>query len=148
MRCLLFNFVTLLLLLLTPVVFPACTAHQESIPAPATDCERVATWVKTTHPKSGTYPGLDLPSSFRSLATDGKVDAVVLSDGRIILLFKTSIGWKGNWSGFIYASSPLKSSEMGKDYYGRPKLMIVGLQDHFVEQKVDDQNFKVSFDLN
>ena len=75
------------------------------------------------------------------------VDAVVLPGGRIILLFKTSLGWHHNWSGVIYSSSPLQQSDVGQDAYGRPMIQVNGLEEHFIERKVNDRHYEVAFDL-
>ncbi len=118
------------------------------------DCERVITWVRSSHSAPGTHSDLALPSQFQGFSADGKVDAVVLADGRVVLLLKTWVGWKDNWSGIIYSSSPLKPSEISKDYYGRPRIWISDtpqgpsiLEDHFIEAKVNDRLYFVAFDL-
>jgi hypothetical protein len=83
-----------------------------------------------------------------------EVDAVVLKDGTVILLLKTSLGWHHNWSGIIYSSSPLTPSEINDDSYGRPQVWISGkpdgpnlLEDHFIETKLNDCLYFVAFDL-
>ncbi len=71
----------------------------------------------------------------------------MLPDGRIVLLVKKMIGWKGNWSGKIYCTGAVKPNEIGRDAYGRPMLLFKGLSDHFIIKQIDSQHFEASFDL-
>jgi hypothetical protein len=50
---------------------------------------------------AGIYPKLSLPPAQAHLAADGLVDAAVLADGKVVLLFRTEIGWIGAWGGFV-----------------------------------------------
>src|SRR5438045_1938363 len=59
-------------------------------------CEAVAVWVKNNHPTPGAYPDLALPASSKSLTADHVVDAVMLPDGRVVLVLKTSVQWRHN----------------------------------------------------
>jgi hypothetical protein len=101
------------------------------------DCNEVIAWVKLGHPGPGCYVNLKLPPALAHLAIDGSVDAVVLEDGRTVLLFRTNIGWIGAWDGFIYCSGPLRLSEVGLsppdpgfvNNWGYPPLRIAGLGD-------------------
>jgi hypothetical protein len=120
------------------------------------DCERVISWVRSNHPAPGRYPDLHLPEEFRWLSINGGVDAVVLKDGRVILLLKTSIGWKENWRGVIYTSSPFEPCEMQNGSYGgRSEIYISDtpqgnnlLESHFIETKMNDRLYFAAFDLN
>jgi hypothetical protein len=109
------------------------------------DCEKLALWVKSIHPNPGSYRDLDLPASMRSLSADNTVDAVVLPDGRVVLMLKASIGYKGNWSGVIYASGSVTSGEIGTDPDGLSH--INGLPWHFIEKQVDARHFIVTSNL-
>ncbi len=113
------------------------------------DCDQVVAWVRATHPLAGKYPGLKLPPALRGLSDphDGTVDAVVLPDGRVFVLIRNSIGIHHNWWGFIHASAPLLPSEIGKDAYGRPQILIDGLDENFVDEKVNDRHYNAGFDL-
>jgi hypothetical protein len=111
------------------------------------DCDRLVTWVTANYPAAGTYPDIDLPAALSSLSETAKCDAVVLPDGRVIVLIQRSIGFKHNWSGVICTSAPLKPSEIGQDYYGRPLVEIDGLRDHVIFQQLDDTHYEVGFDL-
>ena len=100
------------------------------------------------------HADLALPAKFQWLSANGKVDAVVLTDGKFILLLKTFLGWHHNWSGIIYSSAPVKPSWIDKDYYGRPRIWISDtpegpnlLEDHFIETNVNDYLYFVTFDL-
>jgi MFS family permease len=101
------------------------------------DCNEVIAWVKLGHPDPGCYLNLKLPPALSHLAIDDSVDAAVLEDGRIVLLFRTVVGWIGGWGGFVYSSGPLEPSEVGLsrpdqgfvNNWGYPPLRIAGLGD-------------------
>ena len=113
------------------------------------DCDKVVAWVRATHSSAGKFPGLKLPPALRRVSdpNEGTVDAIVLPDGRIYVLIRSSLSWHHNWSGFIHGSAPLLPSEIGKDAYGRPVILIDGLREHFVHEKVNDRHYDVRFDL-
>ena len=111
------------------------------------ECEQTILWVGANYGKAGVYPRVALPSNLKSLSEDGTVDAVVLPDGRIVLLFKETLEWHHNWSGFVFTSAPLKPGEIGRDSYGRPTIQVNGLDEHFVEERVNDRLYRVRFDL-
>jgi len=111
------------------------------------DRVKLAAWVGMSYPVPGVHSDLVLPAQFRSLSADGNVDAIVMPDGRVVLLLKTSFSWHQNWSGFIFATGPILPAEVGTDAYSRPQVTIHGLSDHFVAKKVDDRHFAVAFDL-
>ncbi len=111
------------------------------------DLEIVAAWVRKTHPLPGVYYGVALPTSQHSLTADSATDAVVLPDGRVVLLLRATIGWHGNWWGIIYASGPLNPNEIGTDAYGRPTITIKGIPYNYIEKTVDLQHFNAAFDL-
>lgn len=110
-------------------------------------CAMLAAWVKATYPGPGACPDVPLPPSFTPLAADGSVDAVVLADGRVVLVLKTAPGWHHNWSGFIFASGPIQPNEIGTDPYGRPEVTIPGLPMHFIERPLDDRHILIRSDL-
>jgi hypothetical protein len=109
------------------------------------DCAQIVTSVKINHPAAGFYPNLVLPTSQRPFAEE--VDALVLPDGRIILVVKTLIVWHGNWRGTIYASGPITAGEIGTDAYGRPIIKIDGLPVHYIMKQVSPQHFDAAADL-
>jgi hypothetical protein len=131
----------LLVLSLCAVMFIA--ARWAAVRAFERDCREVAAWAKTTHPKAGSYTALPLPNSQRLLSGNGKVDAVLLADGRVVLVFRMSVSDSdnGHWSEIIYASGPIASAEIGKDPSGRSHILIDGLSEHVIEKQVDAQHF-------
>ncbi len=94
----------------------------------------------------GFHQGVALPTRFRSLTTDGTVDLVKTNDGRLIVLFKISVGWKGNYSGVLVSDDPLRPDEVGTDDYGRPSIRVRGLES-VIRRKIDDRHYEVFFDL-
>ena len=112
------------------------------------DCEQAISWVKTSHPDPGVYRQLALPAQFHRLAARGTVDAVVLPDGRIVLLLKETTGEHERRTGMIWSNSPLKPSEIGSDSRGRDRIRIDGIQDHYIGEKIDDRHYRVIFDLD
>ena len=101
------------------------------------DCERLISWVRSSHLAPGAHD-LALPAEFHWLSvTDGKVDATVLKDGRVILLLKTSFFGHdySNWRGILYCSAPLKPHEL-EGYFDR------------IDIKVNDHLYFVEFNLN
>ena len=115
--------------------------------ATARDFEQAITWAKINCPAPGTYPDLSLPAELRHLSADGHANGIVLPDGRIVLLLKTSLGWHHNWKGVIYSSHPLKPGEIGVDAYSRQRITIPGVEEHHVTKKVSERFYKVAFDL-
>ncbi|HZL38044.1 MAG TPA: hypothetical protein VFC78_22200 [Tepidisphaeraceae bacterium] len=109
-------------------------------------CDLLATWVKTTHP-AGAYPSIALPAGFADMSEDHTVNAVVLPDGRVVLLLRTSLGWHHNWSGTVYCTTPLQSADFGQDANGRPTINIKGLDDHYITEKASNHLYHVAFDL-
>ena len=116
------------------------------------DCEQVIAWVRSSHPAPGSYPGLPMPAEFRWLSIHGAVDAVVLKDGRVVLLLKTLLFGHDNdsWKGIVYSSSPLKPGELYKDDRGVWILIRDTPQDNYpfgvIETKVNDRLYFVEFD--
>jgi hypothetical protein len=111
-------------------------------------CADLAAWVKATYPAPDTHAGLRLPTQFHKLAADHSVDAIVFADGRVALMLKTSFWGHDCWSGVVYSSGPILSSEIGTDSYGRKQFLpFARLSDHHIEKQVDDRHFIVAFDL-
>ena len=114
------------------------------------NCEGVIAWVRSNHPAPGGYPGLPMPAEFRWLSVDGEVDAVVLEDGRVILLLKTLLYGHDNtsWKGIVYSSSPLKPDELSKigdqGQWIRKGDAPQGAY-YYIETKVNDHLYFVGF---
>ena len=113
------------------------------------DFEMVIRELKTSGLATGSHPTIALPASLRHMSYNGTVSAVVTNDGRLIVLFKTSVGWKGNYDGFVYSDAPLKTSELSTDYYGRPIIAIDGLEGDcpVIHKQINSRWFEVFFDL-
>jgi hypothetical protein len=94
----------------------------------------------------GYHADMPLADRFRTLSWNGKADVVRTLDGRLIVLFKTSIGYKGNFHGRICADAPLKADEVGTDSYGRRVILITPISS-VIERKIDDRCYLVYFDL-
>jgi hypothetical protein len=95
---------------------------------------------------AGFHQGVPLPARYRRLTPDGTVDLFKTSDGRLVVLFKTSVGWKQNYSGVIVSDRPLKPDEVGTDFAGRPAILIRGL-DVTIRRQIDARRYEVFFDL-
>lgn len=100
----------------------------------------------------GFQPGLhldvQLPPRFRPMTETGTVNLIATADGRTIVLFKTSIGWKGNYRGIVFSDAPLKSEEVvsgtGRD--SRSSILIDHFQT-FIRKRISDRQYEVFFDL-
>jgi hypothetical protein len=95
---------------------------------------------------AGYHADMPLGDRFRSLSWNGTVDVVRTLDGRLIVLFKTSIGWKGNYRGRICTDAPLKADEVGTDPYGRRAIFVRPISS-VIEKRIDDRCYAVYFDL-
>jgi len=118
------------------------------------DCAAVIAWVKSTHSAAGAYPQLSLPPPLAHLSTNGLVDAVVLKDGRVGLLFQAETPFLSYWRGFLYSSGPLTPSEVGLDHpdpwflahWGYPQLTIDGLPGGCIYNVFNSQEYLVGMD--
>jgi hypothetical protein len=110
------------------------------------DCEQAISWVRTSYPAPGVYRQLALPPQLHRLSARGTVDAVVLPDGRIVLLLKETVDEHEWRRGIIWSSSPPKSSEIDRTPHGRDRIRINGLQDVYVTVKIDDRHYHVLLD--
>jgi hypothetical protein len=129
------------LLVLCLCVMMFFVARWSAVRAFERDCQTVAAWVKTTHPTAGSYLAIPLPNSQRLLSGDGKIDAVVLPDGRVVLVARMAVVSDGHWLEIIYASGPIAPAEIGKDPSGRAHILINGLSENVVTKQVDAQHF-------
>jgi hypothetical protein len=78
------------------------------------------------------------------------VSFVKTTNGEIVVLLKTHVGWKGNYEGISYSTRPLSAKNIQKDYYGRQIVAIPGIDatSPVIERSVNPQCFLVYFDLN
>ena len=95
----------------------------------------------------GVYLKFALPASDSRLSFGGFVTVVVEADGRVLVLFKESIGWKGNYEGYVFANRPFRASDFAQDYYGRSVLNTPGLTEPVVVGPLGDCGLQVKFDL-
>jgi hypothetical protein len=109
------------------------------------DCEEIVAWVKASHPTPGNYLGLRLRDTQRLLTSDWTVHANVLADGRVLLELPESNGYGRDydWSGAIYASGPIKPSEIGVARDGRTQILIDGMPDHHAIKQLDSRHFLI-----
>jgi hypothetical protein len=110
-------------------------------------CADLAAWVRMTYPSPATHAQLPLPGRFRSLASDHYTDAIVLPDGRVLLLLPTSFWGHDCSSGIVYLSGPVRPGEIGTDNYGRPQFTFPSLLECYIEKQIDTQHFIVAYDL-
>ena len=112
------------------------------------DCEQLMSWVRSSHLAPGAHQ-LALPAQFQRLSViDGKVHAIVLKDGRIVLLLKTSLNSQhGYYQGIVYCSGPLTDmidEERQAIYILEPKMPPVEeLLQCGIVKKVNDHLFFV-----
>jgi hypothetical protein len=113
------------------------------------DAKRLLEFLGNQKLKAGSYPAFRLPVDLQDLAEGGVVDLVRMNDGRHVVLVKTSVGFKQNYSGFVCSDRPLLPSEVQKDAYGRKVITIPGLgaSDPVIRRKVSDTLYEVFFDL-
>lgn len=111
------------------------------------DLVGISEWLREQNLPAGEYTDVELPARFALAAHGGTVDVVVAPTGRIAFLLKTSVGWKQNYEGYVYATSPLGSGEFFDDYYGRACIKFTEYEHPVVECRIDDQTYEVFFDL-
>ncbi|SIO60424.1 hypothetical protein SAMN05444166_6387 [Singulisphaera sp. GP187] len=89
-----------------------------------------------------------LPPRLRPMTKMGTVDLFRTADGRMIVLFKTSIGWKGNYRGIVFSDTPLRSEEVvsgtGRD---RPSSILIDNFQTFIRKRINDRHYEVFYDL-
>jgi hypothetical protein len=95
----------------------------------------------------GVYPEFALSASDSRLSFGGFVTVVVEADGRVLVLFKESVGWKGNYEGYVFANRPFRASDFSQDYYGRSVLNTPGITEPVVVGTLGDCGLQVKFDL-
>jgi hypothetical protein len=100
-------------------------------------------------PEPGLAAKLPLSGSYRSLTHDGTVDVVRTKDRRLIVLFKTTVGWKDNYTGEAFSDAPFQPGDFsGTAYNGINQLNLSEWQETpFIRTKVKDHWLAVYFDL-
>jgi hypothetical protein len=115
------------------------------------DCTAVVAWVRSTHTAPGDYKDLTLPSSLEYLSNDGRVEAVLLSDGRVILLFQSETPWISFCRYTLFSSSPLTGYEVGvshpdpwfTSHWGYPELRVAGLPNFCIFSTLSPSDYVV-----
>jgi hypothetical protein len=99
--------------------------------------------------QAGVLKALPLSPALRHLTEDGTVDVIRTKDGRLIVFFKTSVGWKDNYTGEVYADAPFQAGDVLPFGGGVEQLRFDGWEEvPFIRSRVKDNWLKVYFDLN
>ncbi|HZZ42554.1 MAG TPA: hypothetical protein VFE58_06430 [Tepidisphaeraceae bacterium] len=115
------------------------------------DCNTVVAWVRSTHSDPGDYKNLTLPPSLDYLSNDGRVEAVLLTDGRVILLFQSEKPWISFCRYTLFSSTSLTGYEVGTDHpdpwftphWGYPELRVTGLPNFCIFSKLSPNYYVV-----
>jgi hypothetical protein len=94
---------------------------------------------------------IDAPPSLAQRLAQKEVEAVHLPDGHIAVLMKTTLGWKGNFRGFLYVTRPVSSNEMKNDNRGNRFVSLPApppWEELYLQSMYNDQLSEVFFDLN
>jgi hypothetical protein len=89
---------------------------------------------------------LPLPGRLTRGIANGVAEVARLNDGTVVMLVKTSIGWKQNFEGYVISSRRLPESAFYTDYYGR-RCIDVDKADAVIDRQLDETTFLVYFDL-
>lgn len=115
------------------------------------ELKAVIEWIRTTVSDTDLKEVLEmrLPAKFKKLSVDGKVTAVLVSDGRYCILLKSSIGWKNNFQGILYIQNDLKRDEI-LEADGRTYISVSGIppfEELYLNEKKGEGIYLVYFDL-
>jgi len=111
-------------------------------------CVALASFLNASKHVAGVTYDFAVPSQFTGISHNNKVDFVVNANGRIVILAKSASGYKGNYEGFIYSSTPLLPQDFEPGYGGATTLNMFGdAPNPFVRSKLDSQFCEVFFDL-
>jgi hypothetical protein len=78
---------------------------------------------------------------------DGEVYVLRSSPGQLVVVFKTWRGKGFNMEGYLYAAKPLTTTEITKDYYARPVLLL-GPMELVLEKQLETNWYRVSHKLD
>jgi|SRR5882672_1635873 len=97
----------------------------------------------------GSYPGYTLPRKLSYFSSNSKANVVLTPDMRVIVLVKSSVGWKENFEGWVLSSKPLLPGEVTRDAYGRAIIIVPSLDssDPVIRKKISELIYEVFFDL-
>jgi len=96
---------------------------------------------------SGYHGAVPLSPKFCALARGGTVDVVIDGTGRTVVLFKESIGWKGNFQGVLTSEQPFRDSDFAPDGIGRTMVRFPDFGYPIVVRRVSSCELEVMFDL-
>ena len=98
----------------------------------------------------GVLTRVPLSAALRYLTNDGTVDVVRTKDNRLLVFFKTGVGWKENYTGEIYSDAPIQAADMQS--FGFDGVQQLRFDDWnetpLIADKIKDNLLKVYFDLN
>ncbi len=111
-------------------------------------CEKISHWAREQALEPGAHPRLQIPTSL-SLPRGSEVNVVRSARGDIVVLLKTHIGWKGNYEGVLYSTSPIGEGEISIDGFGREEIAVPGIDVNapVIKNCINPQFFRVYFDL-
>lgn len=128
------------LLMILPSAFE--TAPRLSEP----ELERAVEELRRRDFPPGMHVDVALPPPLRPMTKMGTVDLFKTTDGRTIVLFKTSVGWKGNYRGIVYSDAPLKPEEVMTNPRDQPSILIDHFQT-FIRKRINRRHYEVFSDL-
>lgn len=119
---------------------------------PAMNTEPVLEWVAKQDVPPGKAHELPLPPELAHQSCEGKVHAAHLGDGRLCVLLKTSIGWKGNFEGVFSCDAPLHPDEITRHADDQPPFICLAgygiFQELYLHSPRLERTMRVYFDLN
>lgn len=90
---------------------------------------------------------LVLPEELASASVDGEVYVAVPESDLLLVVFKTWRGKGHNMEGLLFASRPLRPTDMRLDYYGNSSI-VIGPVPLVIDEEVDQNWYKVSYRLD
>jgi len=112
------------------------------------ECGKLADWIRSSHPSPGRSFTLTLPGARSNMAEDHRVHGATTTDGKVVFILKTSLGFHHNWDGYLYSSGPIAPNEIGPDGWGRTQVRIPGLPYHYIAKQRDSRHFVVGSDVD
>jgi len=125
--------------------------HKVSNQTEQSECSSILAWVGDQNLPDDKAVELALPPHLSHASEDGKLHAARTRDGRLCVLLKKSIGWKGNFEGLLCCDSPLQQSELHETDTGLIYLSLPGLgifEEIYIKNANSETAFEVYFDLN
>jgi len=120
-------------------------------PLSAEQCRAILNWVSAQNLAPGDRRELEVPGGVGGLKGQTAVHALRTGDGRYCVLWKSMIGWKGNFEGTLCCDQPLRPGEIVEARDQRTYISFGGVSpwdELYLRKRVDDCRFQVYFDLN